>query len=120
MIGALIGTVRTLHKNPVLVMVGGVGYLVHIPESFAERLSTGKEYEFYTHTHVREDSLELYGFENPEDLHLFELLLDVSGIGPRTALQVSGKGRKNVQTAITIGDIEFFTGIPRLGRKNAQ
>lgn len=120
MIGALRGTVAEIKKNPVIVFVGDVGYAVHIPDQFAKTLSVDQKTMFYIHTHVREDALDLFGFQTQEDLALFELLLTVSGIGPKTALAVCDRGATAIQHAVQESDVDFFTTVPRLGKKNAQ
>ncbi len=117
MIGSLSGTIQ--EKYPIIINVGGVGYLVHVPERL-EELQINATCQLYIHTHVREDALDLYGFETKEELHLFELLLTVSGIGPRTGLTIIDRGVPAIQKAVTTGDVDFFTTIPRLGKKNAQ
>ncbi len=119
MIAALTGTVFD-NNNPIVLFVGGVGYSVHVPEKLISRLTVGQTHTLRIHTHVRDDTLELYGFMTPEELTLFEHLLTVSGIGPRTALAVVDRGVNQVQRAVTQADVDFFTTIPRLGRKNAQ
>lgn len=73
-----------------------------------------------THTYVREDALMLFGFATVEDLSIFELLLTVSGIGPKTALAVLDRGVDAIKRAIVASDVEFFMTVPRLGKKNAQ
>lgn len=120
MIGYLSGTVFDNKKNPVIVMVSGVGYLVHIPQTLWSSLSADQPIRMFVHTHVRDDALDLYGFATGEELSLFELLLSVSGIGPKTALTVVGRGAQKLRKAITGADVDFFTQIPRLGKKNAQ
>lgn len=119
MIGRLTGTISQSHRNPVVMDVGGVGYLVHVPEKLANSVETGT-HTLYIHTHVREESLDLYGFSDENELALFQLLLTVSGIGPKTALLVVDRGVMATQKAVRAGDVDFFTTIPRLGRKNAQ
>ena len=69
---------------------------------------------------MADDALDLYGFPTEEELFLFKLLLSVSGIGPRTALAVIDRGVSEVRRAVTTSDVDFFTTIPRLGKKNAQ
>ena len=121
MIGALKGQTEILSENSVLIMISGVGYKVSIPKRLITKLSEkNKEAFLYIHTHVKEDTLELYGFLSKEDLNLFELLISVSGIGPKTALLIMDKGEKDIRDAIISSDVDFFTGIPRIGRKNAQ
>ena len=80
----------------------------------------GKSHTLCIHSHIREDEFDLYGFANQQELALFELLLTVSGVGPKTALAVVDRGVDAVEEAVRKGDVEFFTNIPRLGTKNAQ
>ena len=120
MIGALSGTVLYKKLDSVAVMVQGVGYLVSVHQLFHSRLKAGDAVLVYTHTHVREDKLQLYGFASVSELMLFELLLSVSGIGPKTALAITERGANHVENAIKTADVSFFTSIPRLGTKNAQ
>lgn len=120
MIGAVHGTVQVKQGECLLVMTPGVGYLVHVPARTLTNLTLGDKAFFHTYTHVREDQLQLYGFSTPEELTLFELLISVSGVGPKTALLVIDRGVEQVRTAVAKADVGFFTGIPRLGNKNAQ
>lgn len=119
MIGALTGTLLS-SRNPLIVMVGGVGYRVSVPDKLVSSLGTTRDITLFIHTHVREDALDLYGFLTEEELILFELLLTVSGIGPRTALSIVDRGVAQTKKAVTTADVTFFTTIPRLGTKNAQ
>lgn len=116
----LTGKVTTIGKNPIILDVHDVGYVVHVTNSYAAAASANTTYTLYIHTHVREEAFDLYGFPNPDDLSLFELLLTVSGVGPKTALLVMDRGSAAVKKAIITADVDFFTAIPRLGRKNAQ
>lgn len=118
MIGLLTGTIDNKLTSPVIILVGGVGYLVSVPDNTRATLS--QEETLYIHTHVSDSEIALYGFKSREDLWLFELLLGVSGIGPRTALNILNHGAMTIKKAISEGDVEFFTAIPRLGKKNAQ
>lgn len=120
MIGRLTGTISETDLNPLIIDVAGVGYLVHVTEKFANSVQVGKKYTLSIHTHVREESLDLYGFKDVPELVLFNLLLTVSGIGPKTALLVIDRGALATQHAVATGDVDFFTSIPRLGKKNAQ
>lgn len=121
MIGMLKGTVA-LRNDPFIILdVHGVGYKVYITSQLFPSLTLGQELTIFTHTHVREDALELFGFPTAEDLRLFELLIDVNGIGPKTAVGVFAVGtRSDIIAAIAQANVDFFTGVPRLGKKNAQ
>lgn len=120
MIGRLTGKIKQIDRNPLIIDVGGVGYLVHLPQQQLNKLKPNEAYTLTIHTHVRDDAIELYGFLLPEELELFELLLTVSGIGPKTALNIIDRGASEVKRAVVNGDVAFFTLIPRLGKKNAQ
>lgn len=120
MIGLLTGEVKNHKRNPILLDVHGVGYVVHVTEHTASLVQPGKTHTLYIHTHVREDALDLYGFNEQGDLDLFEMLLTVSGIGPKTALGIIDRGTQSVKHAVHTGDVDFFTSVPRLGKKNAQ
>ena len=120
MIGALIGTVHTITKNPIIFFAGDVGYSVSITDTLAHALTPNKKIFLFIHTHVREDAFDLFGFISQEELSLFELLLTVSGVGPKTALLVMNAGGEAIKHAVQTSDVDFFTRVPRLGRKNAQ
>jgi holliday junction DNA helicase RuvA len=120
MIGKLTGTVTQTHQNPLILDVHDVGYLVHVTDKFASELTPQQPLTLYIHTHIREDAFDLYGFPTQQELALFQLLLTVSGIGPKTALTVVGRGATAVERAVKQSDVDFFTTVPRLGKKNAQ
>lgn len=119
MIGSLRGTPKLLGKQ-FIIDVHGVGYLVNIGTATLSQILYKQEVELCIHTHVREDSLSLYGFLSPNDQQLFEHLLDVSGVGPKTALQIADRGVAQITTAVQNADASFFTQIPRVGKKVGQ
>lgn len=121
MIGFLKGKIEILQRPFVLIDVNGVGYKVLVSESVYKKLTTNEKIKIFTYTYVREDALDFFGFLELEDLALFENLITVSGIGPKTALNIFSFGeRKDIIEAIIKGDVSFFTSVPRLGTKNAQ
>jgi|SRR3989344_8375114 len=121
MIGFLKGTIELLSRPFVLIDVNGVGYKVLISENVYKKLKINDKIKIFTFTYVREDELALFGFLEYEDLALFENLITVSGIGPKTALNIFSFGeRKEIIDAIVKGNVGFFTSVPRLGTKNAQ
>jgi Holliday junction DNA helicase RuvA len=121
MIGYLNGTIELLDQPYLIIDVNGVGYRVLVSESTFLNLEKGQKLKIYTYTHVREDALELFGFLESLDLKLFENLLTVSGVGPKTALNIFSFGKRDdIIGAIISGDVSFFTSVPRLGTKNAQ
>jgi len=120
MIGALKGTVFSKSINSIILFTGGVGYTVFVTNGFLEQTHTDTDVFLFIHSHIRDDAFDLFGFSTTQELHLFELLLTVSGVGPKTALSVLDKGASNIQQAVQSSDVDFFTTIPRLGKKNAQ
>lgn len=119
MIGALKGIPQKFSANLIFVFTNGVGYRVSVNTKLIEKLTT-EEIFLYIHTHVKEDILDLYGFVTREELSLFELLIEVSGIGPKTALAILEHNVEEIKEAIITSDVDFFTQIPRIGKKNAQ
>ncbi|OGG13186.1 Holliday junction DNA helicase RuvA [Candidatus Gottesmanbacteria bacterium RIFCSPHIGHO2_02_FULL_39_11] len=121
MISYLSGTIIHKSLNSAIMSVNGVGYKVFIPNDVMTKIQLNEPSELFIHTHVGESILDLYGFNSMEDLTLFELLIGVSGIGPKTALGIFTKGTSDkIKTAIVKGDVALFTSVPRLGTKNAQ
>src|SRR6185437_14452768 len=122
MIGTLKGVIEYREDPFLIIDVNGVGYKVLVPNSVLSKITgTGDSIKLFTHTHVREDLLELYGFTDPADLKVFSMLIGVSGVGCRTALGIFSVGsRSDIVQAISSGDVGFFTSVPRLGKKNGQ
>lgn len=120
MIAHLSGTVIFMQHNPIVVDVHDVGYAVYVPQRILTSLTQGQRVSLRIHSHIREDAFMLFGFSTEDELTLFELLLGVSGIGPKTALAVLDRGSSAIKRAIISSDVEFFTEVPRLGKKNAQ
>lgn len=120
MIGRLRGTIAGRSGQGLIVDVGGVGYLVNATPS-VHRLGASSEVTIEIHTVVREDALQLYGFATAEERELFELLLGVSGVGPKVALLiVSGSTPAELRRAIVRDDVKRFQAIPGIGLKTAQ
>jgi Holliday junction DNA helicase RuvA len=122
MIAQLRGRLVEKHPNRVIVDVQGVGYDVHVPLSTFYGLGEpGGEVVFRVHTHVREDTLALFGFTTSLELQLFQRLIGITGIGPRLALAVlSGIESADLVQAVRQGDVARLTGIPGIGKKTAE
>jgi holliday junction DNA helicase RuvA len=122
MIAQLRGTLADKRPNQVLVDVGGVGYLVHIPVSTFYALGDlHSNVTLLIHTQVREDAIALYGFLSSREKHLFELLISASGVGPVLALKIlSGMSVDDLVPAVRAGDLVRLTRIPGVGRKTAE
>jgi len=122
MIASLQGTVDSISTDSIVVNVAGVGFKVSVPTSIiSEGGVIGGQIKLYTYLHVREDELSLYGFQSPDGLRLFQLLLTVSGLGPRTALaMLSGINPDQLTLAIASGSTEMLTSIPGIGKRTAD
>lgn len=122
MISSLRGTIT--HKSPteVTIDVQGIGYSVHIPLSTFEQLGeVNTVCTIYTHLHVREDALILFGFSNEEERQIFRLLISVQGIGPRTAQGIlSGISVDELRNYLVEGNTSALSTIPGIGRKTAE
>jgi Holliday junction DNA helicase RuvA len=122
MIGSLRGKIISKTDKFVILETAGVGYKVSVsPDVVSKASATGTELFLFIHTHVREDSLDLYGFLGEEDLSFFEMLLGVSGIGPRSALAILGIASiPTLRQAIGTGDTSYLTKISGIGKKTAE
>ncbi len=102
-------------------MVGGIGYKVATTKEVLARTSVGSQVTLWTHLAVREDALDLYGFPTEEELRFFELLLTVSGIGPRSALGILDIASvETLRSAIAHEKSEYLTKVSGIGRKTAE
>jgi len=122
MISNLQGTLSTVGQDAVVVQVGGVGFQVFVPKSYLDRLSRpGQEVTLFTHLHVRENELTLYGCGTEEELGLFRTLLGVSGIGPKVGLAIlSTLPPDRLRTALAQEDIVLLARVPGIGPKMAK
>jgi len=121
-IGYLRGKVVRSTGEQVVVEAGGVGYLLSIPATARERVGpVGSQVELHVHTHVREDQLALFGFASPEELELFEQLIQVDGVGPKVGLAIlSVAGVGVLKRAILEGDVAPIRRAPGVGPRTAQ
>lgn len=121
MISQLHGTVVQLGGNWAVVSVGGMGLKAWCPPQTAMALRHDAEATLHTSLIVREDALTLYGFSETGERDLFEILLSVSGVGPKLALAVvSVMNPADVAAAVAAGDVPAFTKVPGIGPKVAQ
>jgi Holliday junction DNA helicase RuvA len=120
-IARLRGTPAGRTPDGLVLDVAGVGYLVAATPSVLRRAESGGELTVETYLHVREDTMQLYGFADPGERELFTYLLTVNGIGPKVALAVvSGSPADELRRAITLGDHARFQAIPGIGKKTAE
>jgi len=121
MIAYLCGQIINKTSNYVIVEVAGVGYQVFVGENFLNELKNGTEIELYTHHQVSEQASDLYGFKTLSDLELFELLLSVSGVGPKSSLGILSLASANdIKEAIIRGDADLLTKVAGIGKKTAE
>jgi Holliday junction DNA helicase RuvA len=122
MIAHLRGKLLTKHPNQAIVETGGVGYdvVITVP-TFSDLPAVGTDVALHIHTHVREDSIALYGFLHAAEKQLFEKLITVSGIGPKLAITIlSGMPAEEMLGAIRGNDLVRLTRIPGIGKKTAE
>jgi Holliday junction DNA helicase RuvA len=118
MIGYLIGKVIKKDERYVILNVGGVGYKVFCINN---KINLDDDVELFIHTVVREDALELFGFLEETTLKLFEKLINISGIGPRSALAIVNVGTiESLTEAINKGDLGYLTAVSGIGKKTAE
>jgi Holliday junction DNA helicase RuvA len=122
MIARLRGVLLSITKDSAVVNVGGVGFGVHPSAAARARLNgVGQPAEFFTHLHVRENELSLYGFASEEEHALFELLLSVKGVGPKVALAVLASGPPDtLRAAIANDQPDVLTRVPGVGTRTAK
>src|SRR3989339_598735 len=122
MIGSIRGKMGLKTEKFILVETGGVGYKINIsPDTLSKTSKIGDDIFLFIHTHVREDALDLYGFLNQEELEFFEMLINVSGIGPKGALTILGIASiETLRKAIGTGDTSYLTKISGIGKKTAE
>lgn len=116
MIYFLDGNIVAVGQNYLAISVGGIAYKVYSLEKF----KTGERVKLYTYQHVKEDVLDLYGFKKESDLEIFEMMLAVSGVGPKMAMNiVCGLGKDKIIQAISTGDTTPFRTVTGVGQKLA-
>jgi Holliday junction DNA helicase RuvA len=122
MIATLEGILEYRGDDSVIINVGGIGFRVYVPTSTSSQLGAIKgRVSLYTHLHVREDNISLYGFASSEELTLFKSLISVSGIGTKLALSLlSALNPGRLVMAITSGDIDLLSQTPGIGKKMAS
>ncbi len=119
MIGYLIGTPK-ITATTTLIVTNGVGYSVELTPT-ARQYAAGKErVELFIYPHIKEDCFDLYGFLTESEKALFLLLIGVNGVGPKSALHIMDRGDQAIIAAIQHADVDFFSSIPRVGKKTAQ
>lgn len=89
MIAYIKGELTGIYENYILLECNGIGYQIYVSGKFLEKMnSLHSDIKVYTHMHIREDDLSLYGFYGPEELEIFEILIGISGVGPKVAMSI--------------------------------
>jgi len=115
------GEVVEKREGAVVIDVNGIGYLVHVSKTCLAALPPGQRVRLRTYTHVREDSLDLFGFATEEEEAVFRELLGVKNVGPRAALNIlSGIEPREFAAAVASGDVARLTKVPGIGKKTAE
>lgn len=122
MIARISGTLLAKDTAHAVIDVGGIGYAVQIPlTTFYELPDEGSPVALYTHTHVRQDAISIFGFMRQRDRDFFQIIISVSGFGPRLALNIlSGISMEELSRAILEGNVKRLVGIPGVGRKMSE
>ena len=121
MIGHIEGTVRKVAEGYCILSAGPVGYKVSATGQTLSALRSGSFAALWTHLAVRENALDLYGFFSEEELRFFELLLTVSGIGPKSALAILDIATvETLRAAVSQGNASYLTKVSGVGRKTAE
>lgn len=118
MISSISGKIKFIKNNWLIVETGGVGYQVFVPR---QKRKTGESADFFIHHHIREDSSDLYGFKTYEELEMFEMLISVSGVGPKMALAIlANNSPEKIKNAIIKNDFDIFSATSGVGKKIAS
>lgn len=121
MIITLTGTVREKLERAAVIETHGIGYLVYVNAPTLSALPPGKEVRLWTHEYLREDARELWGFRTQPEYRLFKRLLDISGVGPKTASTLMSLGTvADIEQHIDRGDTSWLCRVPGVGKKTAQ
>lgn len=115
------GKVAELEPNLAVIDCGGVGFALSVTANTLSRLKIGESAKLYTYENVREDAFDLFGFFDKREKRCFEMLLDVSGVGPKAALSIlSSATPETLAMAVISGDERALTAAPGIGKKIAQ
>jgi Holliday junction DNA helicase RuvA len=122
MIAGLQGKLEARGTDYAIVNVGGVSFRVHVPMSTLSALGAiGEEVHLHTHLYIREDNMALYGFASLEELELFQMLIGITGVGPRMALALlSAMNPQRLAQAIASGNADLLTEVPGIGKRMAS
>lgn len=121
MIAYLEGKIKQKLAKSVILLVGGVGYEVFLSLKTLEKTALEEELKFFIYSYIKEDAFDLYGFKSSEELDFFKKLISVSGVGPKSALNVLALAEvEELKRAITSGDSSLLQQVSGIGKKTAE
>ena len=121
MISFLRGQILNKRKNFLILETGGIGYQVFVPPTLYAEFVTTTSVELYIHDHIKEDARDLYGFKSLDELEMFELLLSISGVGPKSALGIMAISNvEELKSSIASGDVAMLNKVSGIGKKTAE
>lgn len=120
MIAYLKGSILKKTDKDLILDTGNIGYRLFTTKKLLSEVSENDELEFFIHSHIREDTFDLYGFQSSEELNFFQKLISVNGIGPKVALEIMSTNANKIKSAIINEDLAFICQIPGIGKKTAQ
>ncbi len=121
MIAYISGDILSHHITSVVVLTQGIGYRVFCTTKTLSNVGVGQSIELYTYHHVKEDSQQLFGFMSREELAMFEQLITISGVGPKSGLAIlSAASLKDIEQAVLSGDPKILTKVSGIGKKIAE
>jgi len=120
-IGRLRGIILDMQPPFIIIDINGIGFSIEAPISLFDKLKINQEITIYTKTRIKEDELLLYGFSTTEDLKLFNNLISVTGVGPKSALTILGRfTAQEIKQAIDSEDVGLLASVPKVGKKIAS
>lgn len=121
MIGSLRGTIIHKSREKIEIDINGIGYETYLGSRDLNKVKNGEDVEVFTYHHISEDKNQLFGFINRSDKKIFEMLISVSGIGPKSAIGITSIGTsEQIIKAISEADVEYFKQVKGIGKKSAQ
>jgi Holliday junction DNA helicase RuvA len=121
LIGLLRGKIERVSEDQIIIMVGGVGYEILASQALLSQVHLNEELTIPIYTHVREDALQLFGFQSVSEKSMFLSLNQINGIGPKMALKILGAASlRDLTTLIEKGDVQALSKLPRVGKKTAE
>ncbi len=122
MIAYIKGEVTGIYDNYILLEQNGIGYQIYVSGKFLEKVNVGHDVmKVYTHMHIREDDISLYGFYSPDELEIFQILISISGVGPKAAMSILTTLSVNeLKLAVISEDVKAITKANGIGAKGAS